>query len=276
MGHEAAGLIETASAGPRQLEQGMPVVIDPVIACGRCASCGEGLPNLCAVGGLLGRDLDGVFTDYVAVPPANCHPFPDTVRSEDAPALQVLATVVRAHDLVHVSPGRAAAVVGLGFTGQLHAQLLEHRGARVLGVTRSEGKRRIAAELACTWVAAPSDATSAAAEAGPIDLVIECSGTPAGLNTSVELVRPGGTILLYGIFAETADQVELYDLYYKEITLLGTRASRPRDLEASVALAAAGHVQIAPLISDRLPFDAIDDALGRSERGALKVLVTHR
>jgi threonine dehydrogenase-like Zn-dependent dehydrogenase len=249
-----------------------------VLACGRCSACREDAPNLCLDGGLLGRDVDGVFADWVRLPAANCFALPDAVRLDEAPAIQVLATVVHAQELVHVVPGRVAAVIGLGFTGQLHTQLLRRRGARVLGITRSESKRAKAAELGCDWTAAPSDAAAAVRETtreGTVDLVIEASGTLAALAHAIELIRPGGTILWYGTCTATEGALPFYSFYYKEIRMLGARASKPRDMELAIALLASGAVEIGPLISDRVSLDDVESALELSKRGALKAMVQH-
>jgi threonine dehydrogenase-like Zn-dependent dehydrogenase len=275
LGHEGAGLVEEADANRSGLEAGMPVVVDPTISCSRCDLCLEGLPNLCRNGGLLGRELDGVFADRVVVPERNCYGLPDSIRLADAPALQVLATVVHAQEKVSVVPGRVAAVVGLGFTGQLHAQLLAHRGARVLGVTRSTAKRDLAAELACEWTAAPDAAPAAAAAAGLVDLAVECTGTLDGLRQAIALVRPGGTILAYGILTAREGAVPFYDLYYKELNVVNARSLHPRDMPIAIGLVANGAVRLDRLISDRLPLDQVAEAIERSAHGALKVLMEH-
>ncbi len=276
LGHEAAGVVELAPAGSA-LEPGTPVVVDPTIACGGCPPCLAGLPNLCARGGLLGRELDGVFADEMAVPAANLHPLPETVALEDAPLLQVLATVVHAQEPLGVEPGQLVAVVGLGCTGQLHAQLLASRGARVLGVTRSPEKRALASTLACSWTAAPDQAPAAVEELDPggADVVVECAGTLEALDLALRLVRPGGTILGYGIQTAGEGRLDLYQLYRKELRLLGSRASRPHDMQAAVALAASGRVRLAPLITHRLPLDAARDALELAAGAALKVVMEH-
>jgi threonine dehydrogenase-like Zn-dependent dehydrogenase len=276
LGHEAAGLVELAPRGST-LEVGEPVVIDPTLACGACALCREGLPNLCSRGGLLGRDLDGVFADAVAIRASNVHPLPPELALGDAPLVQVLATVAHAQDQLRIVPGRLAAVVGLGCTGQLHAQLLRHRGARVLGVTRSAAKRDLAARLSCEWVSAPDDAAALAAELDPRggpDLVVECAGTLEALDSALRLVRPGGTVLAYGSQTAAEGRLSFYALYKKEISLLNSRANLPRDFETAVTLAATGAVALAPLVSDRLPLDQVQTALQRSAEGALKVLMT--
>lgn len=278
MGHEGAGTVEVAPEGSG-LEPGMRVVVDPVVSCGRCSACREDAPNLCLQGGLLGRDVDGLFADLARVPAANCHSLPDEIPLADAPAIQVLATVVHAQELVHVVPGRVAAVVGLGFTGQLHAQLLRVRGARVLGITRSEAKRAIAAEFACEWTAAPAEAAAGAREAtreGTVDLVVESSGSIEALAQAIELVRPRGTILWYGTSTATEGALPFYAVYYKEIRMIGARASKPRDMQIAIDLVAGGDVSIAPLVTDRLGLEDVGTALELSRRGALKVMMEHR
>ena len=278
LGHEGAGIVEVAPRGSA-LEPGTAVIIDPNVFCGSCPVCREGLPNLCPNGGLLGRDVDGVFADELAVALASLHALPDSVRLEDAPLLQVLATVVHAQERVRLVPGRLTAVVGLGCTGQLHAQLLATRGARVLGVSRSESKRVLALRLACEWAAAPEEAPALAAELdarGGADLVVEAAGTLASLDTALRLVRPGGTVLAYGIYTETEGRLPYYELYRKEIRVIGARSSLPRDMEIAVGLAARGAVQLAPIVSDRLSLEAVSEALERSAAGALKVVLEHR
>ena len=278
LGHEGAGVVEVAPPGSG-LEPGSPVIVDPNVFCGTCEICREGLSNLCPNGGLLGRDVDGVFADELAVAASSLHALPDGVALENAPLLQVLATVVHAQERVQVSPGRTAAVVGLGCTGQLHAQLLASRSARVLGVSRSEGKRALAADLSCEWTAAPGEAPALVVDVDPrggADLVVEAGGTLASLETAIHLVRPGGTILAYGIYTETEGRLPYYQLYKKEIRIVGSRSSLPGDMEAAVELVAGGAVRLAPIVSDRLPLDAVADALERSAAGALKVVLDHR
>jgi 2-desacetyl-2-hydroxyethyl bacteriochlorophyllide A dehydrogenase len=277
LGHEGAGIVRSTPRDPI-VEVGARVVVDPTIACGGCALCREGQPNLCVRGGLLGRELDGVFADEVSVPAANLHVLPDSVALADAPLVQVLATVVHAHDRLNVVPGRVATVVGLGCTGQLHAQLLRHRGARVLGVGRSVAKRELASRLACEWVVEPQDAAAAVRELDPrggADVVVESAGTLDALSTALKLVRPGGTVLAYGSQTAAEGALPFYLLYKKEVRLLGSRANLPRDFESAITLAATGGVSLAPLVTDRLPLAEAETAFARSASGALKVVMTH-
>ena len=92
------------------------------------ALCLRGYDNLCRNGGLLGRDVDGVCAEYVAVPEDQLHEVPTAVSADAAPLLQVLGTVVHAQRSVEPDATECAVVIGLGISGLLHLQMLLHRG----------------------------------------------------------------------------------------------------------------------------------------------------
>jgi 2-desacetyl-2-hydroxyethyl bacteriochlorophyllide A dehydrogenase len=166
MGHEAVGeIVEGEGAGG--LGPGSRVILDPVYFCGQCYQCRAGQTNLCPRGGLVGRDRDGGFAEFVTVPAANAYQLPDEVADGAAPLIQVLTTCLHAHRLAKVFPGEAVVVIGLGVTGQLHVQLAKARGAYpVIGITRSEWKRDLARELGADITAPPgAEAASAILDA---------------------------------------------------------------------------------------------------------------
>lgn len=91
MGHEAVGEI-VEGEGPDGIGRGARIIMDPVIYCGRCYQCRAGQSNLCPNGGLVGRDSDGGFADFVTVPAGNVHALPEEIVDREAPLIQVLTT----------------------------------------------------------------------------------------------------------------------------------------------------------------------------------------
>ena len=143
MGHEMVG--EVVDAPPESPYQaGIRVLVDPGVACGWCHMCRVGRFNICVNGGLLGRDVDGVFTEYAVVPFNRLIPVPANISDKASGVLQVLGTCVHAVKTLDPFPGQVAAVIGLGVAGQLITQLLRLRGMTVVGITRSEWKRELA------------------------------------------------------------------------------------------------------------------------------------
>lgn len=272
LGHEMSGWV--ARPGPRaEVPAGSPVLVNPAIFCGLCDLCRRDLPQLCRRGGLLGRDADGCFAEYVAVDETLLHPLPDSVTATEAALLQVLSTCVHAQS--GVGPADSAVVVGLGVSGLLHLQLLRERGVRVIaGVTRSAWKRDLALRFGATVVAAPEDAAAAVAEATGghgADLAIECVGSGETLAMAMRLAGAGGTVVMFGI-PPSADGMPTYDWYYKELVIRCPRAARPRDCDAAVRL--CGRLDLAPLVTARFPLAQAAGALAASrDGGQLKVVL---
>ncbi|MBI4255475.1 MAG: zinc-binding dehydrogenase, partial [Candidatus Rokubacteria bacterium] len=257
MGHETVG--EVVGDGTR-------VLIDPTLSCGRCFYCEKGQTYLCLAGALMGRDVDGGFAELVAAPAKNCYGLPDAIDAAHAPLIQVLTTVHHAQTLAEIGAGDTVVILGLGVTGQLHVQLAKARGAgRVIAVSRNAEKRRLA-ETTGADVAADhgEEARRAIFEAtGGLgaDVVIESVGQVSMLAQAIDLVRAAGRIVPYGIYAEREAQLPFYQLYFKELRIINSRAAEARDFPASIALVRDGKVRLAPLISDLMPFTDLDKAL---------------
>jgi threonine dehydrogenase-like Zn-dependent dehydrogenase len=277
LGHEMTGRVETPGPSGR-IAAGTRVLVNPVLFCGHCDLCSRDLPHLCRNGGLMGRDADGGFAEFVAADEARLHPVPESVPAADAALLQVLSTCVHAQSGLATSLAGAAAVVGLGVTGLLHVQLLRARGVPVIiGITRSRRNQDLALRLGATHVAGPDAAARVVAEVTGgrgADLAIECAGTPATLAQAMRLAGAGGTVLAFGITAPSADAMPTYEWYYKELTIFSPRAARPRDCDQAISLCAGQRLDLAPLVTARFPLARADDALRAArDPGQLKIII---
>jgi L-iditol 2-dehydrogenase len=263
LGHEMVGRVVRPGAGGRMAE-GTRVLIDPAVSCGRCRLCRADRSHLCPSGALMGREVDGVFAELVAVDDAQLHPVPEHLSAREAALLQVLGTCVHAQTLVEVVPGQTAAVIGLGVSGLLHVQLLRARGVEhVVGITRSAWKRRLAEELGATATADPAAARAVIDEltdGAGVDLVVESAGVGATFRQAVELVAIGGQVLVFGIISSPPEGLDWYELYYKELDIVNARAARPRDYARGVALAASGALRLAPLWTRGVALEHAPDA----------------
>ena len=278
LGHELVGTVALAAAEGK-IPPGARVLVNPEISCGRCYLCHRDRPHLCGNGGLLGRDLDGVFAEAIGLEERFLHLVPDQVTLDEAGLLQVLGTVVHSQQTVAVSPDTVAVVVGLGVSGMLHVQLLSERGVGcVIGVTRSPWKLELAKSLGADLVATPHEASDVVAQASNgrgADLVIESVGTEATVIQSIDLAGSGGDVIVYGTVTGEGTAMPYYQLYFKELTLHNPRAARPRDYDEAIRLAAAGRIQLAPLVTARYPLEEAGSAFAAAKSGNhLKVLLT--
>jgi 2-desacetyl-2-hydroxyethyl bacteriochlorophyllide A dehydrogenase len=276
MGHEMVGEVVSAPEGSPYV-MGTRVLVDPGVACGWCHVCHTGRFNICVNGGLLGRDMDGVFTEYVLAPFNRLIPVPAAVSDKASGLLQVLGTTIHAVKMIGSFPGRVAAVVGLGVAGQLMTQLLGLRGMTVVGITRSEWKRDLAAASGTHFVAAPNEARDLLAEVtqghGP-DLVVEAVGTEATLAEAIDLAATGGEVLVYGTLTGGNKGLPYYQLYHKELTLHNPRAALIGDYADGVALAAAGSLDLEPIVTHELDLEEAEKAFELvHDPSSLKVLM---
>ena len=260
LGHEMTGWVETP--GPSgSVPAGTPVLVDPVLSCGRCDLCDRDLPHLCRDGGLAGREADGGLAEFVAADEARLHPLPADLPGAEAALLQVLLTCVHAQSGLPAVKGAgevggsSAAVIGLGVTGLLHVQLLRARGAgTIIGITRSRQNRELALRLGATEAVSPEAAERAVLDATDgrgVDLAVECVGTQQTLAQAMRVAGAGGIVLAFGITAPAADAMPTYEWYFKELTILSPRAARPRDCDLAISLASGGQLKVVVDVTGR-------------------------
>jgi L-iditol 2-dehydrogenase len=280
MGHEMAGDVVGGADGGRIL-QGARVLVDPVLYCGTCFDCRAGRTNLCPGGGVIGRDVNGGFADYVVAPRSHVYPLPPSIDSRDAPLIQVLTTVLHAQRRASVSTGQSVAVIGLGVSGQLHLQLAKARGAGpVIGVTRSAWKRSVANRLGADLTVPTGEeairAVKSATHGHGADVVIESTGMVASIADAIAMVRPGGTVVLFGIYTASEGALPFYQLYYKEPTVISARAAMGEDFPESIDLVADGRITLSPLVTQVMPVTELARALGMLKSdadGRMKIIL---
>jgi L-iditol 2-dehydrogenase len=283
LGHELVGEV-VEGGNSSALRAGQRVVIDPELFCGVCFHCRVGQTHLCPHGGLLGRDVNGGFAEYISAPASHVFPLPDSIESRVAPLIQVLTTCLHAQRRTKLFPGESAVILGLGITGQLHLQLAKARGAHpVIGITRSPEKRALAEKLGAD-LTLPSgqqaiDKVRETTGGLGADLVIDTTGVLPSVADGVRMARLGGRLLLFGIITAEEGALPFYQLYYKELDVINARVAKSEDYPSSIDLVQRGVVQLEPLISNVMPLGELKAALGMlgSDSGQrMKIIMEHR
>lgn len=260
-GHEFVGSV---SQGPKEwLDK--RVVGEINFGCGKCEFCARDLNRHCpnrAVMGIL--NADGAFAEYVAVPVENLHPVPSSISDEQAVFTEPLAAAFEILRQIQISMGDEILILGDGKLGNLCAQVLRHTGAKVTALGRHQDKLDL---IKRTGVR-----TMLLNDWRPrlFDVVVEATGSAAGLELAISAVRPRGTLVLKSTIAG-AHQVSLAPVVINEINLVGSRCGVfPDALEAL----AANHVSVAPLIEQVYPLEQGIEAIQHAERrGARKILL---
>ena len=275
MGHELVGRVDAVAADVTTVRPGARVVVEPNYGCGRCPLCLEGNRNLCLSRRAIGIDVDGGFAELMRLPARCCWPAPDGAETDALLLTEPLAVVVRAVDRGAPRRGESAAVVGAGSLGLLALQVLRARGARVLVVSRTSRRFALARGLGAEATHATADGAlveTARRFSGRegVDLVVETAGTADAVTHALDLVRPGGRVVVTGLPHESTP-VPFFSVVRREITITGSMIYQDEFGEA-LRLVASGAVRTRPLITHRFGLDRIGDAFAaHAEPASIKV-----
>lgn len=261
-GHEFVGQVEACSVRPELV--GRRVVGEINISCGACERCQQGMRTHCQRRRVLGiLNKDGAFAEYLTLPVENLHVVPDTLMDAEAVFVEPLAACFEILEQVQVQPTSTVLVLGDGKLGLLAAQVLRLTGAKVTLRGRHLEKLAVAHSLGIA-TAHNNDALYPAS----YDLVVECTGSPAGLEIARQLTRPRGTIVLKSTVAQAAT-LDLAPFVVDEITIVGSRCG---PFEPALRALEQKRVIVPPLLSTSYPLRQGVEAFSHAAtQGVLKV-----
>lgn len=275
LGHEGLARVVAKGKQVSYVDVGDQVIIDPNIIDNTCPLCRIGKSNLCISGGLMGRDDDGLFSEYLVVEETRVYKVPKTVDPIVMPLVQPLSTAIHGQELVEIKPGDRVTILGGGVMGLMHLQLAKLRGAKTIVVElqpeRAKTARKFGADIVLEQdVNTAVDRVKEVFDGGA-DLVIEAIGIPAALEAAVKMVRPGGSILLFGISTKNAN-LDLYHAYFYEIKIQAARSSIAKDFVKAIELVVSKQIDLTPYISKSVAFKELPNAFEEIEQEKGKIL----
>ena len=281
LGHEVAGEIAELGSGSDGFSKGDRIAPHHHAACGECVECRSGRAVHCREWRKSSLDPGGL-AELVRVPAENLSR--DTLRvppglsDEEATFVEPLATVVKAFRRGGFTPSQSLLAVGLGTTGQLAIRLARSGGAaRVAGADRVSSRLALAETSGATEMFDVSAGGLPASGRGAFDFVFVGPGKAKVMESALDAVAPGGTLLAFTMAApEERLTVSPHDLYFREVAVVPSYSSGPDDMREALALLAARRVEVADLVTHRYPIERAAEAFARAAEpeGSLKVLIT--
>jgi D-arabinose 1-dehydrogenase-like Zn-dependent alcohol dehydrogenase len=270
LGHEIAGVVHSVPAGAA-VAPGDRVAVYNFVGCGVCTPCRTGHESICIdPQAQLGWTANGGFAEQVAAPAANLLKLPDSVSFEAAAVLACSGmTAVHASRLAGVELGQTAIVDGVGGVGLMVIQVLAVAGLRVIAVADAESKAAMALESGAAeaivleggegYDELPDRVKGLTGGAGA-DYFFELVGTEASMRGGIRSLGRRGTAVLVG-YTEDELRIHPIDLILSEARIFSSVAASRHDLEAAIALAAAGKLSVA--IDTAYPLDEYETAIAR-------------
>ncbi len=228
IGHECTAEVDAVGSGVEKFKPGDRVVVDPAVSCGICDQCTAGRPHTCRSLRFLGcpGQLEGSLSEFIVMPESNCY------RLEEESPLNILAEPlsigIYAIRLLHGFPASSIAILGTGPIGLSVGLAARDTGIDAIYATDKIDDRLEAAQKAgAIWTGNPgrTDIVAEIAEAEPfgLDAVFDCCGDQEALDQAVELLRPGGKLMIVGIPESDRVTFNAHRLRRKEIAIHNVR-----------------------------------------------------
>ncbi len=268
LGHEFSGTVVGLGNGVHDVEVGARVVVDINISCGHCYFCTRGQKLFCPHVAQLGVHQAGGLADYVTAPATNLHILPDSLSLDTATYVEPLACAVHGQDRIGIRSGDRVLVIGGGPMGLAHIALARLNGATSVIVSEPDpSRRKLAERMGADELIDPSSENVQDAIAdltagiGP-DVVIEAVGSIPTYEASVAAVRRGGKVLAYGAPPQDAAMsLRPFDIYAKELTIVGSYAGTYDTWPRAIALLAGGRFDPSLIVDSVRPLGEAVDAL---------------
>lgn len=282
LGHEFAGTVVETGKLVEQAHVGDYISAESHITCGHCFQCRTGQAHMCPKTQILGVDRDGAFAEYVVVPESviwqnNRAKLPPEIATLQEP----FGNAVFA-SLSHELAGQTVAVFGCGPIGLFSIGIARASGAgAVFAIDPVEFRLGLAWAMGATQTFAPKKGENTvdwlleANEGFGVDIVLEMSGAPPAINDAFSAVRNGGRMTLFGIPADPVEIDVAEKMIFKNLTVCALNGRRIWDTWYKTRwLLESGVVDLNPLITRKMQFEQIDEAIDLLSQGqACKIVL---
>ncbi len=277
IGHEFCGVVESVGSRVTKLEVGDRVAGETHIPCMSCFTCQTGRAHICPNQKNVGRTVDGSFAEYITVPQVSVRKVPEGLTDHEVAMLEPLGVAVHAVRENDVA-GDNVLVLGCGPLGLMTIAVAKAFGASLVYATSHSPEKlqkglRMGADQ--VFQAEQEDTNQKIlSEAGfrGIGTVIDMSGSEKAIHQGLQLLRPGGTMVLAGIPKKDIQLNILMYSIYKEIKLVGIFGRKMwESWDLAEMLFQQGRISTELLIGPTYPIEdfvkAFDDAFsGKFDR----------
>lgn len=256
LGHEIVGEIVDIDSCTK-FKRGDVIVTSHHIPCGKCEYCKNGNVSMC-------RHFKetnihpGGFSELIFVSEEHlqnvAYVKPENLTCEEASFYEPLACCIRAVKRAGLKQNSTALVIGLGSIGILMAQALKAFGMNVIGCDLIASRVNILKNLGIEAFILSEMCDSIKA-----DGVFMTSGSDKAIDTALKFVRDGGKILVFSSTPQNTGYAN-NEIYYRELTVLGSYSPSPVDLRDSLELLADKQVKVNGL-STVYPLDKVQKAI---------------
>jgi len=266
VGHEGAGTV--VEVGPRVpcLTVGDRVTFDPAMPCGQCDQCRAGRAHTCRKLKFLGcpGQAEGCLCDELVMPEECCFPIGEATTLDQAALVEPLSIGLYAVKLSGVSAGAKVGILGAGPIGLSVLLPARAAGAAAVYMTdKLDDRLAVARAGGADWTGNPNTEAVVkqiyAAEPAQLDIVFECCGDPAALDQAVEMLKPGGKLMIVGIPEVDRISFDIDELRHKELAIQNVRRQNGC-VQAALDMIEGGRIDVDFMITHHFGLEQVTEA----------------
>ncbi len=283
VGHEGAGIVKEVGAAVTQVKPGDHVAIEPAMPCWVCDQCRAGRPHTCRKLRFLGcpKQAEGCLSEYLVMPDTSCFLLPASLSDDEGALSEPLAIGVYAVKGSIPMRGAKVGILGAGPIGLSVMFAARAQGAaRIYFTDKIDSRLEMARRAGADWGGNPvkSDVVQdiIGQEPAQLDVVFECCGQQDALDQGIELLKPGGKLMLVGI-PPTLERVsfKIDQLRRQEICIQNVRRQN-HCVQATLDMIGRREVDVNVMVTHRFPFaqtKAALDLVASYEKGVVKAMI---
>lgn len=282
IGHECSASVKAVGSAVTGVKVGDPVVVDPAEVCHKCDQCLMGRDNTCRTVRFLGAPGEGggCLCEYLVMAEECCLPTKGAITLDQAALCEPFSIGVYAVERGTMPLEAKIGILGTGPIGLSVLAAAKAENASKIYVTDKIDTRLEAAKgLGVDWTGNPDkdDIVNSVSALEPLglDVVFECCGQQDAVDQALEVVRPGGTIVLVGTPRKDRVCFDVDKFRRKEVEVRYIRRQR-HCVQKAMDLIAGRQVDIDFLITHRYPLAETKKAfelVGAYGDGVIKAMI---
>ncbi|MEK4701201.1 MULTISPECIES: 2,3-butanediol dehydrogenase [Solibacillus] len=262
MGHEFSGTVVEIGEGVTSVSVGDQVVVEPILACGKCPACLKGKYNICKHLGFHGLSGGGGgFSEFTVVDERWVHKMPEGLSLEQGALVEPAAVALHSVRMSKLKAGDKAVVFGVGPIGLLVIEALKVAGAaEIYAVELSKERGAKALELGATAVINPAEEADVVAKIheltnGGADVAYEVTGVPVVLKQAIDSTSFEGETIIVSIWEKEAS-IQPNNIVLSERSVKGIIAYRDI-FPAVMHLMTQGYFPADKLVTKRITLNEV-------------------
>lgn len=282
VGHEGAGVVVETGREVTRVRRGDSIAIEPAMPCGECDQCLVGRPNTCRNHRFLGcpGQAEGSLSEYIVMPEENCFPLSGILTPDHGSISEPLSIGVYSIIKAGVEKDARIGILGFGPIGMSVMLAARAHGIEKIYVTDKIDERlSIAAKEEATYRGNPLKDNIVEQILGNeplgLDVVFECCGQQEAVDQAVDMLRPGGKVMVAGIPEFDRWSLNVEKTRRRELSLHFIRR-QVNCVEPALEMMKSGRIDVQNMITHRFPFyrtkEAFDLVAGYSD-GVMKAMI---